>query len=127
MALTVIPFERGSNISIPFVFRDGEGATIPLAGSQFIMTLIWPRGGTLTLDTAVDTETLFILENQTVEPEDGVPYTADQLVWNRTLTQSRLLPLGNLTRFEFERRIDGLQEPFGMARFEGQGGLPPDE
>lgn len=123
----VVQLARGSNSQISFVFKDINGVPLDLAGSRFLMVLATPATSPLlTLDTAVDTTTFFIEEDATIIPEDGAPYTADRLVWARTLAQSRQVPLGNLTRWEIERRIDGSQEFWGQGRFCGVGGLPPD-
>lgn len=124
---TVISLVRGSNVPVTFVFKDSDGNPLDLSGSRFLLSLASSTSTYLTLDTDTDTETFFVEEDAEIVPEDGEPYTADRLVWARTLEQSRLVPAGNLTQWEIERRIDTRQEAWGQGRFNGVGGLPPDE
>lgn len=122
---TITNIERGSNDPIWFVFKDADGVPMDLGGSQFLLTLTFPQEA-LTLDTSVDTTVLYVEEDTTIDPVDADPYIADRLVWARTLEQSRLVPLGNLTRWAIERRIASSQEAWGRGRFCGVGGDPPD-
>ena len=122
----MIDLWRGANVPVKFVFRDGNDALIGLDGSRFIMRLLINDQSVLTLDTDIDVATFYVALAQTYIPQGGVLTTADMLVWARTVEQSRLVALGNLTTWELERRIDGRQEPAGRARFNGLGGDNPD-
>lgn len=126
MADTVVNVWRGSNVPLRFVFRDGDGFLIGLAGSRFVMRLITDGQIVLMLDTDVDVATFYVVFSQTYTPQGGTLITADMLVWARTVEQSRLIQLGALTTWELERWIDDRQEPAGRARFNGLGGDNPD-
>lgn len=124
---TVVPFALGDNTPIYFIPRDANGDTMDLAGSEFLLTVDWPGGLTskLVKDSTVDSN--FVVEiDASTELIDGTVIVGDRVAWNRTLEESRLIPLGNLTRWELERRIDGQQENWGNGRFNGYGGLTDD-
>lgn len=122
---TVIDFPRGDNTEIYFLFLDKANALLDLAGSRFVLTLAW-AGGTLTKDT-LDVDGLAIEEDATTTTEEGTTYVGDRLTWYRTVEESRIVPSGNLTEWEVERRIAGAQESWGSGRFNGYGGLTPDD
>ena len=106
----VVDFPRGSNSPFTFTFEDDEGQLL-LDGSELRLTIKTDRGVTFTLST---------------DEDDNLIIDGTDLVWTPTLAESRLIPEGNRTKWEIERRILDTQEIWGVGRFNGVGGLNDD-
>lgn len=92
----------------PVTFKDSDGAVIPLTGSTFQYRAVTDAGS--------------VVIDRTLTPGDD-----DTVDIALTLAESRLLPLGALTAYEVERRIDGTQETWLMGTIAGLGGVNPDD
>lgn len=126
----VIPIQRGTHIVIRFVGRDCVGDTIDLDPTdRFFLTAAW-RDGEAVYDTVDNPTALYVEQAVQFDPCEGESFVADCVTLDLTPEQSRLLPPGNLTRWEIERWAlgdDAEQEHWGSGRFDNRGGLNPDE
>ena len=111
----VVDFDlwRGSNLPpVIWGLENEDGTPFPVAGSEFVLTIRW-AGGSIRKSTAASDG--FALDAATSE-----------LAWSPTLAETRLVPLGRLSRYEVERRIGGHQDPLITGSITGKGGNNDD-
>lgn len=111
----VVDFDlwRGSNLPpVIFGLENEDGTPFPVAGSEFVLSIRW-GGGSIRKSTAVGDG--FVLNE-----------TTSELAWSPTLAETRLVPLGRLSRYEVERRIGGTQDTLISGFITGKGGNNDD-
>lgn len=106
---------RGNNAPVIWQPVDDQGQPFPLAGSEFVLTVVVKGRGCTTIrkDSAVNTGL-------------QVDTAAGTITWKPTLEESRAIPIGRLSSYELERRIAGDQRTWAIGDITGEGGLGDD-
>ena len=111
--LVDIIIRRGNNApAVAWKFEAEDGSLLPVAGRKFVLTVKW-SGGLLRKDTS--TADGFSL--------DAATSTA---IWSPSLSESRMIPLGRVSRYEIELREGDLQLSIVAGSVTGVGGLNDD-
>jgi hypothetical protein len=104
----------GAPKPVVFQLRQGDGGVLRAFNSTLVMRVRHPAGSfDLTVGNGITLNT-----SETVD---------DALVTARlTVEQSRLIPIGSRTRFEFQEIIGGAESVILMGSLIGKGGDNPD-
>lgn len=109
-----IDVRRGSNVPpVIFGLENDDGTPFQSGGAEYVLTLRTP-GATLRKSTA-QAASGFVLD-----PASG------DLIWTPTLSDTRAIPLGRLSRGEVERRVGESQDLLFSLVVTGIGGLSDD-
>ncbi len=101
-------------LAIRLKTEDANGVRTPLdlAGSTFVLTVVWPEGS-LRKSSADG--------GLTLDPANG------EIVWQPVPAETRLIPEGRIAQYEWERRLPGGRQSIVLAgHLIGQGGINDD-
>jgi hypothetical protein len=98
----------------PIIIRYRAGSTLVALDSSLTFTFVYPDG----------TVTLGVGTGITLSTDEGI--ANGRATVQLTVAQSRLIPVGPLTRYEVQRLNGGLQDVILMGRLVGEGGDNPD-
>lgn len=106
---------RGNNfppVQWQLLISENPDVILPLDGSVFRLTVVTP--------------TTTIVKSSDVDPELTIDLATSIVTWSYSTTESRLLPLGRLSRYELERLKDLTQQSVIAGYFAGKEGNNPD-
>jgi hypothetical protein len=111
MPETDFEIRRGNNTPVTWEFVDAQGAAQDLAGATFVLTVAW-RGALIVKDSS--------------DPGLEVRAETGEVVWTPSLSESRMIPVGRVARYELEWRSGGKQRTWASGTVTGVGGLGGD-